>query len=329
MLGPARRASTSFDGEPAVTLSAGDLTGHRSCPRSGMLGASLRHRRRRVPRPSTAGLDGYAAGHTTGSPAAGPVGQPARRRRVPGRRAARSTCADAPRLHRDGNGLPIHGTLVGRPGWELVRVRHRCPLGGARGPPRRRRPPRPARVVPLPARADRSSTGSMPTGVDGRHHRCGPPVGGGCRCRSAGTPTSACPGVRRNALRVGCPACRHLELDERGIPTGVGHKRPAEAQPLGSRTFDDHYRPGPRPPAGAGGRRPQPPPAVRPELRLRPGVRAGRPELRGPRADDGAGRCARRAGPARTCRPADLHGPLLDHHRLTDQGSRPRTRGGR
>ena len=47
--------------------------------------------------------------------------------------------------------------------------------------------------------------------------------------------------MRRNALRVVLPACRHLELDERGIPTGVGHKRSAEAQPLGSRTFDDLF----------------------------------------------------------------------------------------
>ena len=30
-------------------------------------------------------------------------------------------------------------------------------------------------------------------------------------------------------------------LDERGIPTGVGVKVAAEAEPLGSRTFDDLY----------------------------------------------------------------------------------------
>jgi aldose 1-epimerase len=49
------------------------------------------------------------------------------------------------------------------------------------------------------------------------------------------------PGVRRAALRLLLPGRRHLELDDRGIPTGEGHKRPVEAESLGSRTFDDLY----------------------------------------------------------------------------------------
>ena len=49
------------------------------------------------------------------------------------------------------------------------------------------------------------------------------------------------PGVRRNAVRLVLPARRHLLLDDRGIPTGEGHKVSAESEPLGSRTFDDLY----------------------------------------------------------------------------------------
>ena len=47
--------------------------------------------------------------------------------------------------------------------------------------------------------------------------------------------------MRRAALRVHLPARRHLLLDDRGIPTGEGHRVATEAAPLGSRTFDDLY----------------------------------------------------------------------------------------
>jgi galactose mutarotase-like enzyme len=49
------------------------------------------------------------------------------------------------------------------------------------------------------------------------------------------------PGARRSALRLVLPVRRHLELDERGIPTGRGRRVDGESDPLGSRTFDDLY----------------------------------------------------------------------------------------
>ena len=142
-------------------------------------------------------------------------------------------------LRRDGNGLPIHGTLTADGGWELVRVatdaRSAVLVGrldvGAR--------PELLASFPFPHeltveyRLDATTlTVATTLRATGRRRV---PVSFGWH------PYLRLPGVRRNALRVVLPVCRHLELDERGIPTGVGHKRPAEAQPLGSRTFDDLF----------------------------------------------------------------------------------------
>ena len=44
---------------------------------------------------------------------------------------------------------------------------------------------------------------------------------------------------RQWTLRL--PSRRHVELDELGIPTGGEVAEPAEAKPLGPRTFDDLY----------------------------------------------------------------------------------------
>ena len=49
------------------------------------------------------------------------------------------------------------------------------------------------------------------------------------------------PGGRRAAWRLLLPRRRHVELDERGIPTGQSTEAPAEAEPIGARTFDDLF----------------------------------------------------------------------------------------
>ena len=50
------------------------------------------------------------------------------------------------------------------------------------------------------------------------------------------------PGTPRRHWQLRLPARTHLALDERGIPTGVEEAEPAEAEPIGRRTFDDLYR---------------------------------------------------------------------------------------
>src|SRR3954467_9739276 len=108
-----------LDGHPAVTLAAGDLTA-TFLPGLGLLGTSLaRDGAEYLSLP--ADLDRYAQGHTTGLPLLAPWAN-----RLDGDRYKGGTLAvdltDAPRVHRDPNGLPIHGTLLGETGWELVRV---------------------------------------------------------------------------------------------------------------------------------------------------------------------------------------------------------------
>jgi Aldose 1-epimerase len=49
------------------------------------------------------------------------------------------------------------------------------------------------------------------------------------------------PGGRHPAWRLLLPRRRHVELDERGIPTGRGTDAPAEAEPIGARTYDDLF----------------------------------------------------------------------------------------
>ena len=49
------------------------------------------------------------------------------------------------------------------------------------------------------------------------------------------------PGARRENVRLRLPERRHLELDDRQLPTGRAHVEEAEDEPVGTRTFDDLY----------------------------------------------------------------------------------------
>jgi len=234
-LAPAARVHLS-DGRPAVTLSAGDLTA-TFIPELGMVGASLtKDGAEYLALPG--GLDAYAAGHTTGLPLLAPWAN-----RLDGDQYRVGVLTvdlrDAPHIHRDGNGLPIHGTLTADGGWELVRLATDARAAVLVGRLDVGTRPELLESFPFPHeltleyRLD--PIGLTVTSTLRATGRRRVPVSFGWH------PYLRLPGVRRNALRVVLPACRHLELDERGIPTGVGHKRPAEAQPLGSRTFDDHF----------------------------------------------------------------------------------------
>ena len=49
------------------------------------------------------------------------------------------------------------------------------------------------------------------------------------------------PGARRDDVHLRLPARRHLELDDRQLPTGRVHVEETEDEPIGTRTFDDLY----------------------------------------------------------------------------------------
>jgi galactose mutarotase-like enzyme len=130
--------------------------------------------------------------------------------------------------------LPIHGALRGAP-FDVIelgahRLHARLDYGAD---------PERARVFPFPHLLDvdvrldrrrlRITTSLVATG-DG-------PV-----------PASFCwhpylrlPGGRRRDWLLRWPACEHVEVDERLIPTGRRRPQSAQRAPLGTRTFDDHY----------------------------------------------------------------------------------------
>jgi aldose 1-epimerase len=224
------------DGEAAVTLSAGELTA-TFAPSLGMLGTSLTRDGAEY-LSLHAGLDGYAKGHTTGLPLLAPWAN-----RLDGDEYKVGTLtvdlSAAPGVHRDGNGLPMHGTLTADRGWDVVRVatdaRSAVLVGrldvGAR-PDLLESFPFPHELI-VEYRLDATGlTVATTVRATGRRRV---PVSFGWH------PYLRLPGVRRNALRLVLPARRHLLLDERGIPTGEGHKLSVEAEPLGSRTFDDLF----------------------------------------------------------------------------------------
>jgi galactose mutarotase-like enzyme len=232
---PSIRIDT-LDGRAAVTLVAGSLAA-TVLPGLGLLGTSLRRGGDEY-LSLTGGVERYAAGHTTGLPLLAPWAN-----RLAGERYRIGTLvvdlADAPGVHRDGAGLPIHGTLAAEPGWELVRLAtdarsavmvSRLDLGSR--PELLHSFPFP-HVLTVEHRLDPAAlTVATTLRATGRRRV---PVAFGWH------PYLRLPGVRRSALRVGLPVRRQLELDDRGIPTGGGWRLPAEEKVLGSRALDDLY----------------------------------------------------------------------------------------
>ena len=232
----------SFAGEPAVTLTAGptELT---VLPELGLLGASLRHH----------GLDhldlhggpgAVRSGHTSGMPLLAPWAN-----RLSGRRyrsAGRTVdLTGAPGLHVDGNGLPIHGTFVGRAGWQLDAVRTASRRASIAARFDAGADPQVMDSFPFPHLVEvtytvRPGTVSVRTAIV--------PTGSAPVPVSFGWhPYFRVPGEGRDALRVELPDRHRLVLDERQIPTGEEVHERAEVLALaGGAAFDDGYRLGRR-----------------------------------------------------------------------------------
>jgi galactose mutarotase-like enzyme len=221
---------TRFQGERALTLRAADLTA-TFVPNVGMTGVSLRSgRREHLALPG--GLDALRAGHTAGLPLLAPWANRLVSRRY--RAAGVDVDLRGLRLRTDQNGLPIHGLLVGTPGWRVDRA-------VVRGTTARLLTSIDvdARAFPFPHRIELSITareGSLivdttivPTG------RRRVPVAFGWH------PYLRVPGTPRRRWRLRLPARAQLALDDRGIPTGASVALPKEAAPIAARTFDDLY----------------------------------------------------------------------------------------
>ena len=188
-------------------------------PDRGMLGTSLRHRGEELLGPE--GLPFLA-------PWANRLGD--RRYAVDG------VVVDLERLDlpTDPNGLPIHGTLMHRPEWEVVRhepARLTATFDFAAHDDLLASFPFPHRLT-IDVTVDGATLGLATTLEATGDRRV--PVSFGYH-----------PYLRlHRTARLRLPARRHLQLDARYLPTGDVDDEPAEDEPLGDRTFDDHYEVG-------------------------------------------------------------------------------------
>jgi galactose mutarotase-like enzyme len=219
-----------FRGEPALILTSGSLVA-TFLPALGMTGVSLRYQGQEhlaVP----GGLAALRAGRTLGLPLLAPWANRLGSWRY--RAAGVSVDLTGMAISTDARGLPIHGLLVGQPGWRVTRPTVRRDA---------------ARVVaalnvdapafPFPHRLEltirvRPSTLQVATTVHPTGSRSVPVAFGW-------HPYLRLPSASRRSWRLTLPVREHLALDDRGIPTGVARAETAEAEPIGSRHFDDLY----------------------------------------------------------------------------------------
>jgi len=211
-------------------LEAGELTA-TFLPDVGMTGVSLRHRgREHLALPG--GVGHLRTGGTGGLPLLAPWANRLASRRY--RAAGVSVDLGDVALPVDGNGLPIHGLLLGVAGWKVERMAVRGTAAVLRTSLAVDQPafPFPHRIeLAVTARGGELTVATtvVPTG------RRRVPVSFGWH------PYLRLPGAARASWRLRLPARRHLTLDEAGIPTGGVVDEPAEAAPIARRTFDDLY----------------------------------------------------------------------------------------
>jgi galactose mutarotase-like enzyme len=220
---------TRWQGEPALALRAAG-TDAVFLPGLGMTGVSLRrggHEFLATP----GGPAALRGGHTLGLPLLAPWANRLGRRQF---RVGRvEVDLRRRRVHVDGNGLPIHGLLIGAGGWrvtqqgaraETARVRAAVDVDSAAFP----FPHRLEVEFRLGAEGLVVATTVVPTG------RRRVPVAFGWH------PYLRVGGPRR-AWTLELPDRTHLELDARGLPSGATARERAETAPIALRTFDDLY----------------------------------------------------------------------------------------
>ena len=223
-----------FEVVELITLSHGDLEASFA-PHVGMAGVSLRHRGAEL-------LDrrgGLAAYARTGAVMGIPLLHPWANRldafeyELDGRRVRLP--AGPPLVRCEEHGLPIHGLLGASPHW-TVTAAARASLAarldfGAH--------PELVAAFPFPheltieARLDGDglevATTVRPTGD------AAVPLAFGFH------PYLRLPGADRASWHVTLPGRRHLDTDDRGIPTGAAHAEPARSFRLAGLGFDDGY----------------------------------------------------------------------------------------
>jgi aldose 1-epimerase len=224
-----------LEGEPSVGLAAGDLE-VTFLPGLGLLGASLRHRGEEL-LALPGGLAQYRDRHVIGLPLLAPWAN-----RLPEwryRAAGVEVDLDGLDLPTDPAGLPIHGTLTAHRGWRLERLAAEEGSAALEASLDYGAFPELLAAFPFPHRLTVTATAgaatlAVTTTVS--------PTGGRPVPVAFGWhPYLRLPGAPRSAWRLLLPDRVHLGLDDRGLPTGKTADEPAEADPVGDRTFDDLY----------------------------------------------------------------------------------------
>jgi galactose mutarotase-like enzyme len=218
-----------FGGETTVRLRGG---GYEAVflPGLGMLGASLTKEGTEL-LSLHGGVDAYRGGHTTGMPLLAPWANRLSQLRF--RAAGVNVDLNGVPLHTGADGLPRHGTMGARSGWQLVGVKPNAFVArfAYDTPELLAAFPFPHELevdASLSARGLRVTTRVRPL------RRRAVPVAFGWH------PYFKVGGARsRWKLRL--PERTAIGLDERGIPTGGIELRPAENEPLGKRAFDDLF----------------------------------------------------------------------------------------
>lgn len=142
---------------------------------------------------------------------------------------------DAAGLRTDDNGLPIHGLLAACPDWRVVSESAHELLAAFDFADH----PELLASFPFPHTLElsvtlRNRTLTIRTGVAATSDKPVPLCYGF-------HPYLQLPGTPRAEWVVETPALRHLEVDARGLPTGVGTDQQACSNPLGDKSFDDGY----------------------------------------------------------------------------------------
>jgi aldose 1-epimerase len=218
-----------WEDEASVVLTSGDYQAV-FLPELGMLGASLKYKGDEL-FSLRDGLDMYRKGGTVGLPLLAPWANRVSERQF----KVAGVDVDLRGLKlRTENGLPIHGTMVAARGWEVARLepsrlQARFDYGAREDL---------LRAFPFPHVLELRAT----LGADGLRvdlivtpsARRRVPVAFGWH------PYFRVPGDRRR-WRVELPTRRHLELTDRGIPTGHSTQEARERRHLGQSKLDEAY----------------------------------------------------------------------------------------
>jgi galactose mutarotase-like enzyme len=135
----------------------------------------------------------------------------------------------------DKGGLPLHGNLHGVP-FDVMRAtdtRLTARLDYGAYPDKLRAFPFPHEVL-VDARLHATRGLTITTQVTPTTDRA-VPISFGWH------PYVGLPRAPRRTWELRWPACEHVELDTKLIPTGRRTRQPGQREPIGARTFDDHY----------------------------------------------------------------------------------------